>query len=127
MTERDYLAGRVYDESLVEFAKAKKDLSEYRDSNLAAFNPRSKTEVRRGTMPQRFARQAGGAVIGAGAGAALTRKVPFAGGTVGGAVGGSLGRAQNLKSGDTRATHRRTGRKARGALNLGQLGNYWTY
>lgn len=104
----------------------------YRASHLQSINPRSKTEVREGTMPRRALRQLGGATIGTGLGLAagsLTRRQTglSLGAQVGNAAGVSVGRTQNLRSGDTRATNRRTGKKAKANVTLPGLGSFWHY
>lgn len=133
MTRYDYLLDRVNDESLVEFSKAARD-KEYRSSNLAFLNPRSKTEVKRGgaSMARRGGRWLGGSMIGGSlgglGGAVAGRKGASIGGTLGGAVGGSIGRTYNLKSGDTRARLRSDPKKkAQAAADIPGVGSFWSY
>lgn len=158
---------------------SRKELKQtYRNSYGANFNPRSRTEVRRGTTTRRSARAGGGSLagslLGAGAGlslagasmaaskgkrakaaaeaaAKMTRRerraaskyparraarmaeeaatmkdairgsrIAGTAAALGGAAGASLGRSANLRSGDVRATSRRSGKRATGVVAGGQ-------
>ena len=134
MNEREYLY-------LISKAE-RKAKSEYRGSAFGALNPRSKTEVRRGSAPSRTVRRGGGFIGGSMAGSAIggvtgkllklkpgsAAQLSSAMGGIGGASGTSLGRTANIKSGDVRATERATGKKAKGNVTIpGGYGSYWTY
>lgn len=113
----------------------------YRASHLAWANPRSKTEVKPGfeSGVRRYVRPAVGGAVGSLAGrvvgggvTAMATKNPTAiirgaktGRTLGALGGASLGFSENIHSGDTKATNRKTGKQARhkvaipyGALNI---------
>jgi len=144
--------------TLVEIKKsAEKD--EYRNSHFERLNPRSKTEVRNGSMPRRavavgagmIAGGVAGRLAGTGAGAAAAKgatktvkgrkflkevhrqggSVTGAGANVGGYVGAAggavAGAKHNLSTGDTKATHRKSRKKATGAAYVPGAGVMWRY
>jgi uncharacterized protein YcfJ len=130
-------------EQLFLIAKADR---KYRASIAQNINPRSKTEVREGSGLRRTARwggglvggTVGGGVLGSVAGRGLRmgpsgqQALAGIGSTIGGSAGVSVGRSANLKSGDTRARNRRTGKRAKGNTTVGwgapgNLGSYWNY
>lgn len=135
MTTLADLADYTYGDS-VSKARSKKERSlarsnDYRPSHFQRINPRSRTYVRRGTAAQRVLLPWAGSSAGLAAGAVLGAKVggqagAGIGGALGGAGGGTLGYMRNVKSGDTKAFHRKTGRKMKqkaqipyiGAMNL---------
>lgn len=132
MSELAYLISKAERESAYAYvALVKADGDGYRDSYFERINPRSRTEVREGSMPKRAARYLGGGMVGAGvgqiAGASAGPAGRILGGTIGGAIGSTVGRTYNIRSGDTRARHRRTGRKAKGAVTIPQIGDFWVY
>ena len=94
------------------FSKAEKG---YRDSYLSRFNPRSKTEVKEGTMPQRVLLPAAGGFGGHMVGRAIGGKIASRGlaGTAGAIGGATWALDRNIKSGDTVSRHKKTGKKAR--------------
>lgn len=94
---------------------------EYRDSKLAAFNPRSKTKVKRGTGLKRVggpvAGSVGGTILGTVAGAATKNPtVTRYAGQLGGYSGQSAMLTRNIKSGDTVSTNKKTGKTAKAKL-----------
>lgn len=132
MSEHVYLISKAERESAYAHAAfMKADGDGYRGSYLRGINPRSHTEVREGSMPKRAVRYIGGSALGGGvgyiAGSAAGPTGSLVGGAIGGAIGSTLGRTRNLRSGDTRATNRRSGRKATGSISVPTVGNFWTY
>lgn len=117
---------------LVEIAKKDRD-KKYRRSYLHGLNPRSDTYVRRGTTVKRSARTGGGAVagsvvggvVGGAAGTAARNKElgvaigSRAGSALGAAAGGTYGRQKNLDSGDVKAYHRKSGKRATRIVSTG--------
>jgi hypothetical protein len=120
---------------------------EFRSGVGSQVNPRSKTYVKRGTSMKRAGRAVKGEVKGIGAGGAggavaggligLARKPGMGrmGALVGGSygsgigvgIGANKGREANIKSGDTVAFHRRTGKKAQGKHSIGPMAGMHRY
>ena len=98
-----------------EVSKAEKG---YRDSYLAGINPRSKTEVKEGTSLKRIGLPVVGAVSGRMIGSAVGGAVGARGaGAMAGSIGGAgIGLNRNIRSGDTKSTNKRTGKKAKGKV-----------
>jgi hypothetical protein len=130
MSEEIYKAARISRD-----IEKSKDKGDYRQSHLAGINPRSETKVKRGSMLRRGVRDIGGTLaggaVGGGVGTLVGRGNPQMAGigaSLGSAGGRSIGRTYNIKSGDTKAKHRSSGKKAKGNITLpGALGSYWRY
>ena len=132
---------------LIDIAKEDK----FRRSVWAGINPRSETEVKEGSLGRRAARVVGGQVVGgialgtvAGGAAALATKgkkggrltnqqlnriynTQRVGQATGAAVGTVVGSNENIRSGDTRATNRKTGKKAKSTAYIPFAGRVWRY
>jgi hypothetical protein len=111
-------------------SKADKAKPEYRASYLQRINPRSKTEVRRGTGIERAGRpmlgSIGGSVVGVIPGVVTHNpNLSRIGTAIGSSVGTSVGLTRNIKSGDTKSVNRRSGKKAHAKIAL--PGGYGTY
>ena len=118
------------------------DDAQYRRSVFHVINPRSQTEVKRGSAVRRAVRVGGGSAIGATAGGVAAIPVALAlknkglaaqlsatsvGRYAGSATGAVIGSKANLKSGDTRAVNRSSGRKATGSAYIPGVGRVWRY
>ncbi len=109
----------------------------YRSSHLRGLNPRSDTFVKEGTGGRRALRFVGGSVAGQVVGGAVgtvagsklgnPRAGGIAGEMAGATAGATLGRTANVKSKDTVAYHRSTGKKAKGGYTVPLTGSFLKY
>ena len=105
--------------------EADMDKKGYRQSSLSGMNSRSDTYVKRGTGVKRVALPFAAGVAGGAAGGAVGDKIGGAKGraigtSVGAWGGGSAALSRNIRSGDTAAYHRKTGKKAKAKVGTGR-------